>query len=36
LRHLFHDGRLAEHRPTDVVRVEDGRLVYDGGEPTLL
>ena len=36
LRHLLHDGRLAEHQPTDVVRVEDGRLVYDGGEPTLL
>jgi uncharacterized protein (DUF488 family) len=36
LRHLIHDGRLAEHVPTDVVRVEDGRLVYDGGEPTLL
>jgi uncharacterized protein (DUF488 family) len=35
LRHLFHDGRLAEHQPTDVVRVEDGRLVYDGGQPTL-
>lgn len=36
LRHLLHDGHLDEHRPTDVVRVEDGRLVYDGGEPTLL
>jgi uncharacterized protein (DUF488 family) len=36
VRHLFHDGRLAEHAPTDVVRVEDGRLVYDAGEPTLL
>ena len=36
LRHLLHDGRLDEHQPTDVVRVEDGRLVYDGGEPTLL
>jgi uncharacterized protein (DUF488 family) len=35
LRHLFHDGRLAEHVPTDVVRVEEGRLVYDGGQPTL-
>lgn len=35
LRHLLHDGRLAEHGPTDVVRVEDGRLVYDGGAPTL-
>jgi uncharacterized protein (DUF488 family) len=36
VRHLLHDGRLAEHVPTDVARVEDGRLVYDGGEPTLL
>ena len=36
LRHLLHDGRLDEHRPTDVVRVEHGRLLYDGGEPTLL
>jgi uncharacterized protein (DUF488 family) len=36
LRHLLHDGRLDEHQPTDVVRVEDGRLRYDGGAPTLL
>jgi uncharacterized protein (DUF488 family) len=36
LRHLLHDGRLDEHHPTDVVRVEDGRLVYDGGAPRLL
>ncbi len=36
LRHLLHDGRLDEHHPADVVRVEAGRLVYDGGEPTLL
>lgn len=35
LRHLRHDGRLNEHVPTDVVGVEDGRLVYDGGAPTL-
>jgi uncharacterized protein (DUF488 family) len=35
VRHLLHDGRLAEHVPTDVVRVEDGRLVYDGGQPPL-
>jgi uncharacterized protein (DUF488 family) len=35
LRHLHHDGRLDEHRPTDVVRVEGDRLVYDGGQPTL-
>jgi hypothetical protein len=33
--HLFHDGRLAPHPPTDVVRVEDGRLLYDAGAPTL-
>jgi uncharacterized protein (DUF488 family) len=33
--HLFHDGRLAPHLPTDVVRVEDGRLLYDAGAPTL-
>lgn len=33
--HLFHDGRLAPHRPTDVVRVEGGRLLYDAGAPTL-
>ena len=36
LRHLLPDGRLDAHHPTDVVRVEGGRLVYDGGEPTLL
>jgi uncharacterized protein (DUF488 family) len=35
VRHLLHDGRLAEHVPTDVVRVEDGQLVYDGGQPSL-
>ena len=35
LRHLLHDGRLAEHVPTDVVRVSDGRLVYDGGTPAM-
>jgi uncharacterized protein (DUF488 family) len=35
VRHLLHDGRRAEHVLTDVVRVEDDRLVYDGGQPTL-
>ncbi|WP_370324823.1 DUF488 family protein [Euzebya sp.] len=35
VRHLFHDGRLAHHRMTDVTRVEGDALVYDGGEPTL-
>jgi uncharacterized protein (DUF488 family) len=29
--HLFHDGRLAPHRPTPEARVTDGRLVYDLG-----
>ena len=33
--HLGHDGRLTPHRPTEGVRVEGGRLVYDGGQPTL-
>jgi uncharacterized protein (DUF488 family) len=33
--HLFHDGRLAPHQPTDVVRVQGDRLVYDAGAPTL-
>ena len=32
VRHLMHDGRLAAHRVTAVVRVgEDGLLVYDVG-----
>ena len=32
VRHLMHDGRLAEHRPTDGVRREGTLLVYDVGE----
>lgn len=36
VRHVMPDGRIAEHRPTDGVRVrDDGLLVYDGGEPPL-
>jgi uncharacterized protein (DUF488 family) len=35
VRHLLHGGRLAEHLPTDAVRVEGGQLVYDGGQPSL-
>jgi uncharacterized protein (DUF488 family) len=36
VRHVLHDGRLAEHRPTEGVRVrEDGLLVYDGGQAAL-
>lgn len=35
LRHLAHDGRLFEHVPTDVVRVDVHRLIYDGREPPL-
>jgi uncharacterized protein (DUF488 family) len=35
VHHLMHDGRIDPHRPTDVVRVQGGRLVYDGGAPTL-
>jgi uncharacterized protein (DUF488 family) len=29
--HLMHDGRFTPHAPTDGVRVDDGRLVYDVG-----
>lgn len=36
VRHLMHDGRLPEHRPTDGVRRrDDGLLVYDAGQATL-
>ena len=30
--HLMHDGRITEHRPTDGVRRDGDRLVYDVGE----
>lgn len=31
VRHLMHDGRLLEHRPSEGARVrEDGLLVWDG------
>jgi uncharacterized protein (DUF488 family) len=37
VRHLMHDGRLEEHRLSPGVRLrDDGLLVYDGGQPTLL
>ena len=37
VRHLMHDGRLEEHRPTPGVRLrDDGLLVYDGGQEQLL
>jgi uncharacterized protein (DUF488 family) len=37
VRHLMHDGRTEAHRPSDGLRVtEDGLLVYDGGQATLL
>jgi uncharacterized protein (DUF488 family) len=37
VRHLMHDGRLMEHQLSEGVRLrEDGLLVYDGGQPTLL
>jgi uncharacterized protein (DUF488 family) len=35
VQHLFHDGRLAAHRPTPEARVDGPRVVYDGGEATL-
>ena len=37
VRHLMHDGRLEPHRPSDGLRLrDDGLLVYDAGQPTLL
>lgn len=36
LRHLMHDGRQEPHRPTEGVRVDGDRLVYDRiGQPPL-
>jgi uncharacterized protein (DUF488 family) len=32
VRHLMHDGRLGEHRPTEGVRRDGDGLVYDVGE----
>jgi uncharacterized protein (DUF488 family) len=31
VEHLMHDGRLTTHAPTDGVRVDGDRLVYDVG-----
>lgn len=37
VRHLMHDGRMQEHRYSPGLRLrEDGLLVYDGGQDTLL
>jgi uncharacterized protein (DUF488 family) len=37
VRHLMHDGRLQEHRPSPGLRVgDDGLLVYDAGQSPLL
>jgi uncharacterized protein (DUF488 family) len=37
VRHLMHDGRLEPHRPSPGLRLrDDGLLVYDAGQPTLL
>lgn len=33
--HLMHDGRLSEHRPTDGVRRDGDRVVYDVVAPSL-
>ena len=37
VQHLMHDGRLLPHRLSEGVRRrDDGLLVYDGGQPTML
>ncbi|ORW97415.1 DUF488 domain-containing protein [Mycolicibacter terrae] len=33
VRHLMHDGKLREHRPTAEARVDGDVLVYDGPPP---
>jgi uncharacterized protein (DUF488 family) len=35
VRHLMHDGRTPEHRPTEGVRVAGEQLVYDDGQEPL-
>jgi uncharacterized protein (DUF488 family) len=35
VEHVFHDGRVAPHRPTPEARVDGARILYDGGETTL-
>jgi hypothetical protein len=34
--HLLHDGRQTDHAPTDGVRLDGDRLVYDAGVPPTL
>lgn len=37
VHHLMHDGRVQEHEPLPEVRLrDDGLLVYDGGQNSLL
>lgn len=37
VRHLMHDGRTEPHRPSPGLRLsDDGMLVYDAGQATLL
>ena len=37
VRHLMHDGRVQQHRPSPGVRLrDDGLLVYDAGQRPLL
>lgn len=35
VEHLLHDGTTEPHRPQRLARRVGGRVVYDGGEPTL-
>jgi uncharacterized protein (DUF488 family) len=37
VRHLAHDSTLEDHQPSDGLRRrDDGLLVYDGGQPSLM
>lgn len=35
VRHLGHDGKLTDHRPTEGARLDGHRVVYDGGQARL-
>lgn len=35
VRHIMPDGKLAAHSPPDFATIENGRIVYDGGQSKL-
>lgn len=35
VRHIMPDGKLAAHSPPDFATIDDGRIIYDGGQREL-